>query len=450
MRTRNIVLLIVGLVGVLLFLGVGLVVAVGYYAYRQMQLTPITVAVTEPDALRETVFVDDRINCRVKFPKDFQVSTSAINGHDALDAVGNPGLVRVYSVPRPGANLNVLSRATIQAMHVQFQKDGGTHTETAMQHSTTIDGKPAVYAEITWVHMGEPMRCMVAIIDEGASRWYMVLGACQEMEWFRLKPVFESSLATFELGTGGTRATNIAQFNRGDRVAAPSVPATPSGPAQPIAGNVKPTTPAKPPQVIPPAAPKPDAVDQALASIGTDGENMALYRLGRMKPIDARRAEVIGAMVKILGRKQNTEAAIGAGHVLGAWIDRESVPLILPFADSDDSNVRRGAILAFGGVKDARAASVVAKSLGREGHEGNEAFGSLRKMGNIAEDALIDVLKNGNRQAQFPAAKLLGEFGTKDAVEPLREATKSKEFFLRVDASNALKKLEARLDKVAE
>jgi|GEM_PF-4561894 len=439
MRTRNIVLLVVGVLALLVVLVGTLAAVIGYVVYQQTKPPPpITISVTDVSALRADYFVDDRIGYQIRLPKNHSVARTSIDGRAAMDATGNPGLVRVYSVARPGNELALLSRATIAAMRVQFHKDGGSDATTVAHHTTTIDGKPAIYAEITWRHASEPMHCMVTIIDEGSSTWYLVLAACPERDWLRMKPAYESSLATFAVGTGGRPITDIAAFNRGDR---PTPPIVTRG------SGVKPAPPREQPRTAPPV--KVDPVAQALKDMAGDNPanvNAALHALRSMEPDPARREVVVAALVKVFDQQKESLCPT-AGAALLVWADRTSVPLILPHVASENRAVREGAIRALAGVKDPRAATAVAAQLGKSSHEAGD---TLRKMGNVAEDAVIDVLKNGETKAQCQAAKVLGDIGTRDAVEPLREAAKSKEFFLRVDSSNALKRLEARLDKVAE
>lgn len=108
-----------------------------------------------------------------------------------------------------------------------------------------------------------------------------------------------------------------------------------------------------------------------------------------------------------------------------AWGGKYSVPLLLELLDSDSSRFSREEVyLALGRLQDERAARPVAAKL-EDFFDRKEAYACLQKMGQVAEDALIEIAPSNDADVCLAAVKLLGEIGTEKSYPILRKALKS-------------------------
>ena len=94
---------------------------------------------------------------------------------------------------------------------------------------------------------------------------------------------------------------------------------------------------------------------------------------------------------------------------------------------------------ALGDLKDERAAAPVAARLGNF-FVHDKAYSCLRRMGPVAEDAILDVAPSSNPKVCLAAIQLLSENGTQKSLRFLRSAiTKSRNPDVRTAAKAAIR-----------
>lgn len=130
---------------------------------------------------------------------------------------------------------------------------------------------------------------------------------------------------------------------------------------------------------------------------------------------DGRRAEVVRALVPLLNdadiftRKFAVEA-------LGVWGDKDAVPALI--RAMQERETRRDAMEALARIKDERGAEAVAAYLEEIGGL-LQATEALKKMGPIAEKAVLARLNHGEFQVRLMACEILKTIGTKKSIPTL-------------------------------
>jgi HEAT repeat protein len=100
-------------------------------------------------------------------------------------------------------------------------------------------------------------------------------------------------------------------------------------------------------------------------------------------------------------------------------------------------------IHALASTKDPKAAKAIANKLGDFfNHEA--AASALRQMGPVAEQAVLDVAPSNNPDTSLAAIVLLGELGTPNSYEVLRQAMRSSNSEVREAAKESLRAVRER------
>ena len=166
--------------------------------------------------------------------------------------------------------------------------------------------------------------------------------------------------------------------------------------------------------------PNADAVARALYQLKSPKANKrreAARQLKDAMPDGRRRAEVVKALAPLLNDSDvfTRQFAIEA---LGVWGDKDTVPLLINAMQGRET--RHQAMNALARIKDERAAEAIAARL--------EEFGdlllaaqALKKMGPIAEKAVLARLNHGETQVRLMVCEILTVIGTKQSIAPLEK-----------------------------
>jgi len=206
------------------------------------------------------------------------------------------------------------------------------------------------------------------------------------------------------------------------QAAAPRPGATASADSGPGAA---PSSEVKPAPAAPPTAKE---VDRLLAELTTRGKNfsqkyIAASALSRMKPLDERRAKVTKA-VEPLMRDSNAGLRDAAIRTMGVWGTKANVPALLKMLDQLDFGIRLVTMEALGRIPDQRSAKALAK-LVLDTTSRNNAAAALKKMGLVAESAVIALLDDDDHQVRYQAYHILAEIGGKKSVAAITERLKT-------------------------
>jgi HEAT repeat protein len=195
-----------------------------------------------------------------------------------------------------------------------------------------------------------------------------------------------------------------------------------------------------PPAVKTPADPKFYAQNLAdLTCWDKRRREEALERLGKAEPKELK-AEIAAAMTTLAADREAgaRKAAVGA---LARWSGVEAVPTLSAALRDDDVWVRKAAMEGLGEIKHARAAEAVAGVIAAQRHEGAAA---LRRIGPVAEDVVIGLLKHEDGWVRMDAAKVLEEIGSAKSLPALGVAAKERDGLVQMAAERAVKAIEER------
>jgi formylglycine-generating enzyme required for sulfatase activity len=137
---------------------------------------------------------------------------------------------------------------------------------------------------------------------------------------------------------------------------------------------------------------------------------------------DANRVAVAAAL-EVMMDDENIFVISGAASALCVWGDKKNVPGMIRYTTDKNIHHRGHACLVLAALKDERGAEAVAERL-TSGTDRGAASEFLKKMGPIAEPAVLKRLKHPMKEVRIEACKILAEMGTDKCVAPLEEATR--------------------------
>lgn len=189
----------------------------------------------------------------------------------------------------------------------------------------------------------------------------------------------------------------------------------------------------------------PSAVSALAAALKDENEHVqwtaiiALYDISTHRKIT--NASTIAAVVGTLNHK-NERMRGYAINTLYHTKDASAVPaLIGRMTDkNEDKNLRRHAAEALGEIGDASAVPALAEALKDKDIRGS-AIEALVKIGKPAVPALIEALKNENKDVRWIAATALGDRGDASAIPTLIEALEEEKHWVRQITIEALVKI---------
>jgi HEAT repeat protein len=176
---------------------------------------------------------------------------------------------------------------------------------------------------------------------------------------------------------------------------------------------------------------------------------LAMSNLGFMEPVAELRDEVSKAIDPYLTSKDSSprQGALGA---VKKWFTEHNVPSLLKLVDSLDDSARRGAIECLGlHSKDPKIAVRIAECL-KQSDDRYTAEAALKKMGSIAEDAVLPLLAEDDEEVRSAICDVLRETGTAKCVPELEKLAQSKSNrSVKSRAESALREINRRLGKKA-
>ncbi|MBV9124804.1 MAG: HEAT repeat domain-containing protein [Planctomycetes bacterium] len=187
-----------------------------------------------------------------------------------------------------------------------------------------------------------------------------------------------------------------------------------------------------------------DVVTQALQDLQSPDyftRQRALERLGTTPPNDRRR-EVSLALEPFLNDPDvfHLQAAIKA---YALWAGPDGIPRLIFLLKNTDALTKPKVAEALGQFKDERAAEALAQQLS-EFQDRSMASSALRKMGAVAEPAVLKQLQNPDGQVQAEACRILTAIGTQRSVPALQTASQSSQPLVSLEAQAALRVIAAR------
>jgi predicted Zn finger-like uncharacterized protein len=188
--------------------------------------------------------------------------------------------------------------------------------------------------------------------------------------------------------------------------------------------------------------PDADSVERALFDLKSSDffkRQQAVQKLKDALP-DQRRAEVCKALAPLVN-DPNRLIRQWAVEALGVWGTKESVPVLLKAMD--DNETRRAAIEALGRLKDERAVEPIASRL-EENLDRRTASEALKRMGPIAEEAVLKRLSHPDRQVARTACDILVAIGTKKSLPELQKIVAGGNAVLKRKAQEAIQAINAR------
>jgi serine protease Do len=197
--------------------------------------------------------------------------------------------------------------------------------------------------------------------------------------------------------------------------------------------------------VVPPGE-RLDALLQKLKAEAAKGgyPSSQLTSLAKFEVIPERRDEVEALLVNLLESKQylTVRGALGS---LEKWGTSNSVPAITAQLKHSMFPVVQAAIKALGTFRDERSVAPLIETLRKSQIARHDVKGALTRMGKSAEEPVIAMLFEEDRQLFQTACDILKTIGSEDSVESLESIVNGKDFFRKSYAGRSLTSVKSRL-----
>jgi hypothetical protein len=125
------------------------------------------------------------------------------------------------------------------------------------------------------------------------------------------------------------------------------------------------------------------------------------------------------------------------------WGGKYSVPILVQILDENKLGDNGPVFEALGDVATAEGATAAARYLG-EFFNHDKAASALRRMGAVAEDALIEVAPSDDEKVSLAAVNLLGDVGTPKSYPVLRQGARSRNPAVKDAALASIRKIRTR------
>ena len=183
---------------------------------------------------------------------------------------------------------------------------------------------------------------------------------------------------------------------------------------------------------------------QTLADLASGERIRFLRRLGELqfKAPEAPDDEVASALAVHLENEQNS-IRCAAAKALETWATTQTVPALLKALDDDFPIVRMSATKALGRLKPAQAAEPIAKRLPNL-QDRIWSSNALRKMGAVAEPAVLELATHHAWEVRTEVCKILAEIGTPKSEPALKKMQNDENPLVKGMASKALADIEKR------
>ncbi len=188
---------------------------------------------------------------------------------------------------------------------------------------------------------------------------------------------------------------------------------------------------------------------------GADGVTRSLIELKSSDPWKRRRAmerlqrttadgrvdQVVAALIPQL-EGDDGGLASEAAKALGVWRSPEAMTALIGRMSENRHFVRSDSIKALGKYKDLKAAEAVASVIKDDIFATEEA---LKAMGEVAEPALIPLLRHGESSVRSHVCRILAVIGGQETLAAMKSLPADPDFGVRVAANDAWKQIIARV-----
>ena len=185
---------------------------------------------------------------------------------------------------------------------------------------------------------------------------------------------------------------------------------------------------------------------QQLNSTDSRTRREAADTLLRVRPNDVANPETR----KLIARGYRTvaiEDTLGrASAVRGLviWGGQHSVPILVEMMEKEKMSVPDEIFDGLATLKDPRGAEAVGRHLGNF-FNNDGAIRSLRRMGSVAEDALIKAAPSNDPKVSLAAVQLLGDVGSAKSLPILQKAVQSRNEEIKLAARESVKRIRERM-----
>jgi beta-lactamase regulating signal transducer with metallopeptidase domain len=168
----------------------------------------------------------------------------------------------------------------------------------------------------------------------------------------------------------------------------------------------------------------------------------AAARLERAEP-QGPREEVAQALVPLLASPDRLTRQAGA-RALAVWGTRDSVPMLIKALDDKYDTVPQAVLQGLGRLRDARAIQPIVGLIRTAKHR-TQAVQALSAMGEVAEEAVLELLADRNSDVRFDACLVLKTIGGDRSVKMLEKTSRNDEnAVVRLMAERAVEEISDR------
>jgi predicted Ser/Thr protein kinase len=170
-------------------------------------------------------------------------------------------------------------------------------------------------------------------------------------------------------------------------------------------------------------------------------KNVALSRLANAKATEPR-SEVVAALIQAT-KDPEWPTRQRAVQALVVWGDADALPVLIKLLDDSEFSIRGEAIEALGRSKNPAAAEPLARCLTNR-TDAARVQRALITLGPEAEDAVLAMFKNADREGKRAACRVLEKVGTRKSISVLNTAARNDEGIVAMLARNAISEIQAR------
>jgi HEAT repeats len=186
-----------------------------------------------------------------------------------------------------------------------------------------------------------------------------------------------------------------------------------------------------------------DAITRSMIELRSPDKvrrKQALMRLQRAVP-DGRVDQVVGALVPML-EDDDGFFVMDVVKTLAAWRSPEAMTALIGRMRENRHFVRSEAIKALAKYREPRAAEAVVAVMKEDGFAVEDA---LKAMGEVAEPALIPVLRNPDSALRGRACRILAQIGGQATLREMQSLPPDPDLGVRMAAQDAWRKIVARV-----
>jgi HEAT repeat protein len=186
-----------------------------------------------------------------------------------------------------------------------------------------------------------------------------------------------------------------------------------------------------------------DAITRSLIELKSSDkgkQKRALDRLQRAAP-DGRAVQVAAALVPLLEDDDGLFVS-DVVKTLAVWRSPEAMEALIGRMRDNRHFVRSDAIKALGKYQDPRAAEAIVTVIKEDGFAVEDA---LKSMGEVAEPAVVTLLRSPDSHVRGQACRILAQIGGQKTLIEMQSLPADPDFGVRMAAQDAWKRIVARV-----